>query len=165
MTLSTHAVVGAGIAIVTKANPVIAFVLGFASHFILDSIPHWDYPIRSDLSQVRFSRDVLFARAFLRDIAFITFDALFGLCIVYFLLLHHSVFGSSIFVSALWGAAGAMVPDLLQFVYMKWKREPLISLQRFHADIMHAELRLDDWMVVGPLIQIVLIAAVIFFVW
>jgi hypothetical protein len=30
-----------------QSHPTTAFVLGFASHFVLDAIPHWDYAIRS----------------------------------------------------------------------------------------------------------------------
>ena len=47
MILSTHAIVGAAIASFLPSHPTTAFVLGFGSHFVLDAIPHWDYPIKS----------------------------------------------------------------------------------------------------------------------
>lgn len=42
MTATAHALVGAAIA---KAipNPAIAIPLAFASHFIMDAVPHWDF--------------------------------------------------------------------------------------------------------------------------
>ena len=47
MTLTTHAVVGAAIATSMPNHPVIGFTLAFASHFVLDAIPHWDYKLSS----------------------------------------------------------------------------------------------------------------------
>jgi hypothetical protein len=47
MILTTHAVVGAALATFLPSHPVIAFAVGFASHFVLDAIPHVDYPIKS----------------------------------------------------------------------------------------------------------------------
>lgn len=43
MTLTTHAVVGAAIVGLVPAHPEIGLTLAFASHFVLDAIPHWDY--------------------------------------------------------------------------------------------------------------------------
>lgn len=42
MIATTHALVAAMIA-TRLQNPIVAPILGFASHFILDSIPHWDF--------------------------------------------------------------------------------------------------------------------------
>jgi hypothetical protein len=47
MILTTHAVVGAVLASFVPSYSATAFALGFASHFILDAIPHVDYPIKS----------------------------------------------------------------------------------------------------------------------
>jgi hypothetical protein len=45
--LSTHAVVGGAIASLIPGHPVLAFVIGVASHFAIDAIPHVDYPLYS----------------------------------------------------------------------------------------------------------------------
>jgi len=45
MILTTHAIVGAALASFLSSHPAAAFVAGFASHFVLDAIPHVDYPI------------------------------------------------------------------------------------------------------------------------
>jgi hypothetical protein len=47
MILSTHAVVGGAIASLIPGHPVLAFVIGTASHFAIDAIPHVDYPLYS----------------------------------------------------------------------------------------------------------------------
>jgi hypothetical protein len=47
MILSTHAIVGGAVASLLPSHPVLVAVLGFASHFVIDAIPHWDYPLQS----------------------------------------------------------------------------------------------------------------------
>jgi hypothetical protein len=41
MTLTTHATLGAVIGRAT-GNPVLAFIFGFISHFLIDMVPHGD---------------------------------------------------------------------------------------------------------------------------
>ena len=43
--LATHAIVGAATASQIPNHPVIALLAGIASHFAIDAIPHWDYPL------------------------------------------------------------------------------------------------------------------------
>jgi hypothetical protein len=45
--LSTHAIVGAAVASLMPDHPALAFASGVASHFAIDAIPHWDYPLRA----------------------------------------------------------------------------------------------------------------------
>jgi hypothetical protein len=47
MILSTRAIVGGALASVFPSHPVVVIAAGFASHFAIDAIPHWDYPLRS----------------------------------------------------------------------------------------------------------------------
>ena len=79
MILSTHAVVGGALAGLFPSHPVAAFAVGFASHFVIDAIPHWDYPLRS-ISVARGARNqVRLTPALARDVALIGFDAIVGL--------------------------------------------------------------------------------------
>src|SRR5262249_53493141 len=55
-----------------------AFAPGFASHFVLDAIPHWDYPIRSAAVHPKIGGPLTFDRALLRDAVVIGSDGLFG---------------------------------------------------------------------------------------
>ncbi len=45
MTLGTHAVAGALIGAVASQNLAFAASAAFLSHFLLDTIPHWDYAL------------------------------------------------------------------------------------------------------------------------
>src|ERR1700733_1341135 len=127
MILTTHAVVGAALASFVPSHPAVAFVLGFGSHFILDAIPHVDYPIGSRSVNPKFGAPMAFDRALLEDVVTIGSDGLFGLVAALFL------FSSATnFWAILMGAVGAILPDPLQFAYTRWPHEPLRTLQRFH---------------------------------
>ena len=127
MILTTHAVVGAALASFVPSHPAVAFVLGFGSHFILDAIPHVDYPIRSRSVNPRIGAPMAFDRALLQDFVTIGSDGLFGLVAALFL------FSSATnFWAVLLGAVGAILPDPLQFAYTRLPHEPLRTLQRFH---------------------------------
>ena len=136
MILSTHAIVGGAIASLSPSYPEIAFVAGVASHFAIDAIPHWDYPLRAisvkpDVSSTMVPNLLLF-----RDLGLIALDACVGLGMALWL------YGSSAAATAvLLGAVGAMLPDPLQIVHKLYPREPLRSLQRFHGWI-HTKRRL-----------------------
>jgi hypothetical protein len=127
MILTTHAIVGAALASFLPSHPAAAFVVGFASHFALDAIPHVDYPIRSRSVNPGIGAPMAFDRALLHDALTIGSDGSFGILAA--LLLFSS---SASFWAILMGAIGAMLPDPLQFVHTRWPHEPLRTLQRFH---------------------------------
>lgn len=141
MTLGTHAAVGAAVAALVPGNPIGAFVLGFISHFLLDSIPHWDYKLLSleKKGEDKMMVDMRLDRTFILDLVRIGFDILIGFVVAYFLFRNTAAFPYVL----LWGSIGAMLPDVLQFVYFKWKNGPLKHLQRFHIFI-HAEGKIHD---------------------
>src|SRR6266403_2062613 len=155
MILSTHAVVGAAIASFLPSHPMAALVLGFASHFVLDAIPHWDYPIRSASVDPKIGAPVTFDRALLRDAVVIGSDGLFGILAALFL------FASS---DGLWsillGAVGAMLPDPLHFIHAHFPHEPLRTLQRFHRWI-HTDKRIKKDIILGVGSQIAFVAAIV----
>jgi len=128
MILSTHAVVGGALASLFPSHPVAAFAVGFASHFLIDAIPHWDYPLRSiSLGPGARNNQIRLTSALARDVALIAFDAIVGLAIAI------GFFATpSTIVAVLAGAVGAMLPDPLQFVHTLYPHEPLASLQRLH---------------------------------
>jgi hypothetical protein len=127
MILCSHALVGAAVASTIPSHPAAALLIGFASHFILDAIPHADYPIRSRSVNPEIGAPMVLNAALLWDILTIGSDGLLGILAAVFL------FGSPESLSAvLLGAIGGMLPDPLQFVYAHFPREPLRTLQRFH---------------------------------
>ncbi len=141
MTLATHAVVGGLLGAVAAQNPILAAFIGFTSHFLMDAIPHWDYKLRSSNEDIDnpMENDISpKGKDFAVDLVKIGFDAILGLVIVYAMFY---TFSATILIGAFVGALFAVLPDALQFVYMRFKHEPLTSLQRFHL-YMHAKLHL-----------------------
>ncbi len=137
MTLATHAIVGAAAAELVPAYPVLGFVVGFASHFVIDAIPHGHYRLHSKTyhPEAKLDEDMkVKSWAFLFDLARTGIDCLTGITLA---LLFFSRGGADI-LSPFLGAIGGVLPDALQFVYWKIKSEPLTSLQRFHIWI-HAK--------------------------
>ena len=160
MILTTHAVVGATIVVSIPNHPILGFVLAFASHFLLDSIPHWDYKIASHKKgeQGRMSDDFVIGKAFAIDLTRVGLDALFGLSLA---LLSFYIFSPHLFWLPFLGVIGAILPDALQFVYFNWKKQPMISLQRFHV-WMHARTNLNERPVIGISQQIGIILLSVF---
>ena len=154
MILSTHALVGAALANMFPAYPGAAFAAGFASHFVLDAIPHADYPIRSASLDPKIGAPLRFDRALLQDAGTIGADGLLGLLLAFFL-----------FASAenqwaiLLGAFGAMLPDAIQFLHARFPREPLRTLQRLHR-WAHTKTELKERVGLAIASQVVLVVAV-----
>jgi len=134
--LSTHAVVGAAIATLLPQDPLLVFGAGVASHFVIDAIPHWDYPLRG-ISVGRSQRGAIRLNgALLRDGCLIALDACAGLALAILL------FAQSAPIWILMIAAfAAMLPDPLQVVHRLYPHEPLRTLQRFH-EWMHTDRKL-----------------------
>jgi hypothetical protein len=137
MTLTTHAVVGAAAASLFPEHPYLAFTAGFASHFALDALPHWDYghylsSMRWD-AQKRMHTDMVVGRAFWRDLSIIGADAFLGFLLTFAVA---KLLGVSPEM-ALVGAGAGIFPDFLQFVYFKIQHTPfermLRYLQKFHV--------------------------------
>lgn len=179
MTLATHIVAGAAVAKIFSANPAQAFVVGCLSHYILDSIVHWDYKLRAfspesdsssadnlsstnDSSSVGGSpfieKKVRFNKFLFGDIAKVLFDALLGFLIVFLIVsgVADRLVGDDM-VLLLSGAVGGVLPDFLQFLYGIWKTRFLRALQKFHH-FMHAKKKLNDRPALGIPLQICVIA-------
>ncbi len=160
MTLGTHAAVGAVVAGLVPANPVLGFGLAFASHFVLDMIPHWDYQLgsaRRDEDNA-LNDDLVIGRAFVYDLAKIGTD--FALGLFGALIILATFYDWTVWTWVLAGAVGGALPDALQFAYFKCRREPLVSLQRFHQWV-HTKVRLDGRPLLGASLQVLLAGVVI----
>jgi hypothetical protein len=137
MTLTTHAVVGAAMASLVPHEPVLGFVLGFASHFAIDSIPHWNEGRAFMRSVVKNKQDVLQTRIqhgadFLHDIAIVLADSMLGFALAMLILFYF--FHVPLYIVLLGAFAGQM-PDGLQFVYFKTHWRWMEPLQKFHSAI------------------------------
>jgi hypothetical protein len=136
MILCSHALVGAAVASTIPSHPAAALLIGFASHFILDAIPHADYPIRSRSVNPEIGAPMVLDAAFSG-----TSDHWFRWTV------GHPGRRLSIRIPESLSAVllGAMedAPDPLQFVYAHFPREPLWTLQRFHR-WAHTDKQIQD---------------------
>ncbi|MGY3410096.1 hypothetical protein ACVWZV_006209 [Bradyrhizobium sp. GM5.1] len=154
MILSTHAIVGAAVGSLLPSHPVAAFLAGFASHFVIDAIPHSDYPLRS-ISIKRDRSAVSVNWLLLRDLGMLAFDAAAGLTVALWLF---AAPGAA--VSVLFGAMGGILPDPLQFAHRLYPKEPLRSLQRFHARI-HTKISLSwPWAISSQVLFAVVVVGI-----
>ncbi|MDQ3076744.1 MAG: hypothetical protein M3Q63_01680 [bacterium] len=156
MTLGTHAVAGALIGAIASEN--IAFVVSaaFLSHFLLDTIPHWDYKLGSIENQgVVINNDMnTHSRTFLVDLVKIGFDFWIGIGLV---IIAYYQFPMQVFLGALVGGLMGLIPDPLQFVYWKTRWKWMLPLQKFHM-WMHSENRLKGHPILGILSQTAIMA-------
>jgi hypothetical protein len=153
MILTTHAIVGGALASLFPSHPIVAVAVGFASHFAIDAIPHWDYPLQSISVAPGHRNQLKLGTPLLQDAALIGFDACAGLALAVGLF----ATPATIAVIVL-GALAAMLPDPLQFLHSLHPHEPLASLQRFHR-LIHTKRQLE-WPL-GVSSQIIFAAAVV----
>lgn len=154
MTLTAHSIVGGAIVSLMPAHPVLGLCFAFASHFVLDAIPHWDYPIRSALMKPDVEEKMQWNGAFLRDAIAIYLDATLGIALAV------ALFGSrSGLLLVASGACAAIFPDALQFAYMRCPRGPLPLLQRFHCSI-HSSKKIRHPLI-GVSLQVAFVAAIV----
>jgi hypothetical protein len=160
MTLTTHAIAGAAIASIMPHHPLAGFTIAFASHFVLDAIPHWDYRLSSQKSDSgnRMNDDMVMNKAFFVDLLKIGSDASCGIALT---LIVFTLYSPHLFWIPMIGALGAVLPDALQFAYWKWRHQPLTTLQRFHLWI-HAKNDFNNKPLIGIPFQIVVIALVVY---
>jgi len=144
MTLTTHAVVGAAATSFTyalvPAYPAVGVTLGFAaafaSHFVLDSIPHWAEGrvlfknVAREFNPLFSDRP--FTKKTLYELGIVCIDGLLGLFGALFILCYLG--GAPLYI-VVFGAAGGEMPDALQFVYFKLKPKFMAPLQHFHSRI------------------------------
>lgn len=132
MILATHAVVGTIVATTCTTNPYIAFALAFGSHFMLDSIPHWDYKLHSFKKdpEGKLNHDMVLGKMFLFDLMRMGVDALIGAVISFIITFYILHITSIPLICA--AIIGGILPDPLQFVYWKTRSRFLLPLQKFH---------------------------------
>lgn len=126
MTLTAHAVVGAAVVAALPGHPLLGISAAFASHFLVDAIPHYDYRIRSASIHPKKGAPMKFDKALLLD--FFSIGSDFALGILLGVLLF-STPATRWLIAA--GAFAGMFPDALQFAYTRMPRL-LGPLQRFH---------------------------------
>ncbi len=151
MTLGTHITVGVAAASPFLVGPLSsspiaplgAFALAVASHYAVDMIPHWDWPIQSIENKTPNFLDgrVRSRGAVANDLAIAVIDMSIGVLAVAFAV---AIAGISLPLGILCAAIIASVlPDALQLVYFLYKKEPMITHQAFHSRV-HTKVRIPS---------------------
>ncbi|NBV87807.1 MAG: hypothetical protein EBS01_16400 [Verrucomicrobia bacterium] len=120
MTLTTHAAIGAAIGSAV-GNPALGFVLGAASHFLVDMIPHGDNQL-ADLFRIHKKKRKL-------AVAYVTVDAVLAMYMVMTVFLVRTN-GTHVAYAA--AVAGSILPDLLVGLSDLWRISPLKKFCKFH---------------------------------
>lgn len=157
MTIGTHAIIGAAIGSVLGDKPEAALALGWVSHYFFDFVPHWDYRLRSARVDVNnpLNNDLAGGRDFYYDLIKLGSDTLLGLA--FGLLFFVNLARPENLLAVLAGATGALLPDFLQFVYIKLRREPFTTLQKIHGRAHSSYRELNKKPLLGFLLQLVII--------
>lgn len=161
MILVTHGLIGAAVGRLFPNAPAVSFIAGLTSHFILDAIPHWHYPLFSHIGNENdpINSDMVIGKKFLMDLVDIGIDFSSGIILPILFFQGWSGF-SELSPSLIAGALGGMLPDLSHFIYMKLKKEPFRLIERFHAWI-HSKTYLDKRHFIGIGSQILIGAAAV----
>ena len=158
MTLGTHFIAGAAVAVVLKRHPVLALMAAFLAHLGLDAIPHWGYNLKS-LERNRedpLESDLKFNKDFLRDLGLMAIDGFAGLAVTIYAIGFKDP--SLLWLGILGGIMGDL-PDFLQLIYHLFKNfGPIREFQRFHSWIQRDNALRENifW---GVISQIALVGA------
>jgi F0F1-type ATP synthase assembly protein I len=161
MILTPHAIVGAAITNIIPGYPTLGFSLAFISHYILDMIPHIDYEIGGFIDNTSKKVSPIFnnLKSFLHVFK-IFIDFVFGLalCILIF------VKDEQTFYLTILGVIGGVLPDFLQFIYLKFKHPYTHALQKMHDHFHHPD-KMKDRPFRGVVIQVAtsVVAVVIYY--
>lgn len=150
MVLSVHTLVGGAVGVALKTNPIISFFTGMASHFVLDAIPHSDYPLRSlDKAQSAIQSNGLKKDGSLaHDLVVNGLDGIIGFLVLIFL-----TYSTPYFWGVLASAIGACVPDGLQFISFLFPKVKILNDFRTFHDRIHIKEKIKTYMAVRPLLS------------
>ena len=125
MVITPHMLVGAAVG-AQSPNVWAAFIFGLLSHFLLDMLPHWDY-----LDRLKITKIV--------DLIKIGLDFILGTIIV---LVFVWTFPQKLLI--IFAIAGALLPDILVFLYAHLKIKWLKPFFQFHHKVHYCK-RLSFW--------------------
>lgn len=174
MILSSHIVTASVMAAPLAAQPFnlisifFIFFISFASHYILDSIPHWDYSLSSFVKVFnkdgvyRGERKFIFQKSLLiKDLIKILLDFFVGLLII-FLFIGFSNNFDKILITGLIIFASSL-PDILQvcYAFLKHSRPKILELERKFHHYIHGERIFENQPILGFISQILTLLVVI----
>ncbi len=143
MFITIHATSGAYIGELVH-NPVLAFLMGVISHFILDFIPHDDS---------KFTKDNKLRLFFVGLI-----DGLIAVFYLFMLRSRIDLFSLSIMA----GVAGAVIPDIPWLIYKLFNAKRLEGYYNFHKIFHRKKININYWQ--GITIQIIFLAVLTYLI-
>ncbi len=148
MTLTTHATLGA---VIGRAvgTPVLAFIFGFISHFLIDMVPHGDTGLSDNFRIHKRKRK--------QAVAYVIIDAVVA---IFFVLLLANTRDIDSVRTFSWGIVGGVLPDLLVGVYEVTKTPMLrwFNTLHFYFHDMFVKRKGDVPLYYALMAQVVLIA-------
>ncbi len=120
MTITTHAAMGAFIGKLT-GNPVLAFFIGMASHFLVDMIPHGDSGLADNFRVHKVKRK--------QAVTYTLIDAIIA---IFFILILANTKDINSMRTFTWGIVGAVLPDLIVGIYDVTKSPLLKWFYKMH---------------------------------
>ena|SRR3989344_1654043 len=155
MILAVHALGGGLAATFTSSWPV-AVIFSLASHFVLDAIPHWHYPVYAEKEKARGGLKELLLRAkkpkdlarhpIFRDMISSGLDLGLGLTLLLWLAWN---FRPEYFWLILLGGLVGILPDFMTLLHILFPENKfLFEFRRLHKKI-HSRVRLDDRHLLG----------------
>ncbi|PIQ67258.1 hypothetical protein COY25_04700 [Candidatus Uhrbacteria bacterium CG_4_10_14_0_2_um_filter_41_7] len=120
MTLSTHTAIGAIIGF-SFGNPIVGFILGFISHFLVDMIPHGDSEIADQYKVQKVNVKKI--------LAYMMIDAVTAIILIVTLFETRSADNTAVLGASI---AGSVLPDLLVGIYEVTKSKYLLWFNRLH---------------------------------
>jgi len=114
MVITPHMLAGAAIG-AHSPNVWAAFCFGLISHYLLDSLPHWEY-----LDSIKINK--------FKHIAKIFIDFIIGIFIVL-------IVSWPLKIVVISGIVGSLLPDIIQFLYNNFKMKFLSPFSVFHNKV------------------------------
>jgi hypothetical protein len=150
MILTPHAILGAVLANAFPDDPALGFGLAFASHYVLDMLPHTDYDISNFLdTKTKTVKSVINDTRSAFHLLYIAADFVAAgfICFILFVRNPQSLFLTFV------GLFGALIPDFFQLLYYKFKGEPWLFYQKIH-DKLHGLIKVKNEKFWGTFLQI-----------
>jgi hypothetical protein len=154
MILTTHALAGTIVASVIPNHPILGFGLALSSHYLMDTVPHWEYRLRTESFESPTPEKISwFSRNFILDILTIKLDFIFGIALSIIFLLFAGSFSWTVLTV---GVIAGVLPDVLQFAYILYSKPPFTWTQKIH-DFFHTNINWKNRPLVGSITQIVIL--------
>ncbi len=149
MILTAHTIVGSAVANLVPNSPVLGFVLAYGSHYLIDTIPHRDQYIDPFFDKDWKTYGSIFSNLkSMLGVLLIGGDVLIGIILSFIIFVR----GEASLIATIVGIVGGVLPDFLQFLYYKFKKQPWIFTQKIH-DFFHSKNEMKDKTFLGILSQ------------